>query len=475
MENTEKKVTSGKIAMAVAVVIVLAAALIAIVVTGLGGVKTAEASAAAESVEVVETTIPADGNPEDETAKGSYTASDDEVIANAGAVVATMGEHQLTNGQLQVYYWMEVQSFMSSYGSYASYLGLDVSQPLDTQVCGISDNGETWQQFFLAGALNTWRNHQALAAEAEKAGYEMDEAMKQELANIPATLEQNALMYGFETVEELLAYNVGKAATLEDYLHFLGLYYPGTLYYNEQSEAYQPTAEEVEAYFTEHEQTYLESGLSREDKYVNVRHVLIMPEGADSSNIRTETFEEAAWEASRVKAEELLSTWEEGDKSEDSFAALAMEHSQDGSAANGGLYTDVVKGQMVEAFENWCFDETRQTGDYGLVKTEFGYHLMFFVSSRPVWTDYVESDMKNQNASQLLSEILENYSVEANFENILLAYVDIDGETDQENLAEIPVKAQPLLNENNKPVLLIAGVSIAALAAAAYVFGKKEH
>lgn len=475
MDNTEKKATAGKIALAVAAVIILAAALIAIVVTGLGGVKTAEASVTAESVEVVETTIPADGNPADETAKGSYTASDEDVIANAETVVATMGDHQLTNNQLQVYYWMEVQSFLSSYGSYASYFGLDVSQPLDTQVCGISENGETWQQFFLAGALNTWRNHQALAAEAEKAGYVLEEAVQQELANIPATLEQNAVMYGFESVEQLLAYNVGGAATMEDYLHFMNLYYPGTLYFNEQVEAYQPTAEEVEAYFTENEQTYLESGLTREDQYVNVRHVLIMPEGADSSNIRTETFDEAAWETSRVKAEELLAGWEAGDKSEDSFAALAKEHSQDGSAANGGLYTDVAKGQMVEAFENWCFDETRQTGDYGLVKTEFGYHLMFFVSSRPVWTDYAESDMKNQNASQLLSDILVNYVPEADFEKILLAYVDIDGETAQETPAEIPVQAEPLLNESNKPVLLIAGVSIAALVAAAYVFGKKEH
>ena len=477
MDNNEKKATPGKVTLAVAAVIILAAALIAIVVTGLNGAETdIPATEAAEISETAAATIPADGNPADETAKGTYTASDGEVIANADAVVATMGDYQLTNNQLQVYYWMEVQSFLSSYGSYTSYFGLDVTRPLDTQVCGVSENGETWQQFFLASALNTWKNHQALAAEAELAGYELDKAIQEELANIPATLEQNALLYGFETVEELLAYNVGKAATIDDYLHFMNLYYPGTQYFNAQVMANDFTDEEIEAYFTENEQAYLDSGLTREDKYVDVRHVLIMPEGADSSNIRTETFDEAAWETSRVKAEELLASWEEGDKSEDSFAALAMENSQDGSASSGGLYTDVVKGQMVEAFENWCFDESRQTGDYGIVKTEFGYHLMYFVTSRPVWTDYVKSDMMNAYASELMNEIAAKYSMEADFANVLLAYVDIDGVEDTVEIEETAAEEATFdIGQIDKNVLILAGVSLAGLCAAAYVFGKKEH
>lgn len=470
MDNTEKKATPGKIALAVAAVLVLAAALIAIVVTGLTGKETEETTTA-EVVETVAATIPADGNPDDETAKGTYTASDEEVIAKADTVVARMGDFTLTNGQLQVYYWMEVQSFVSSYGSYASYFGLDLTQPLDTQVCGLSDSGETWQQFFLAGAMNTWQNYQALAAEAELANFEMDAAMQEELASIPEAMEQNALLYGFESVEELLAHNVGGAATMEDYLHFMNLYYPSTLYYNAQVEANAPSEAEMEAYFVENEQAYLDSGLSREDKYVDVRHVLIMPEGADSSTIRSETFDDAAWETSRIKAEELLESWEQGDKSEESFAALAVENSQDGSASVGGLYTDVVKGQMVEAFENWCFDESRKSGDYGLVETEFGYHLMYFVSSRPVWKDYVESDMMNAYASQLVSDTIAKYPMEVEFEKVLLAYVDTDGVEDTE---ETEVQAEPLLNEETIPVLMIAGVSIAALAVAAYVFGKKE-
>lgn len=429
-------------------------------------------------------TIPADGNPADETAKGSYTAPDEEVLAANETVVATLGEHTLTNGQLQVCYWMEVQSFLNTYGSYAPYFGLDYTQPLDTQICGLSDNGCTWQQFFLASALNSWKNYQSLAAEAEAAGYQLDAAIAAELASIPETMEQNALAYGFESGEDFLRYNVGGGAKMEDYVHFMGLYYPGTLYFDSLCAENLPTEAEVEAYFTENEAVYLENGLSREDKYVDVRHILIMPEGADSSNIRTETFDDAAWASAEAKANEVMDLFLEGDKSEDSFAALAMEHSQDGSASAGGLFTDVAKGQMVENFENWCFDATRQAGDYGIVKTEFGYHLMFFVSSRPVWTEYVQGELTNIRSQELLNGILSKYTMEADFVSILLANVDMGGETQEqpqtesnaeESVVETTVQTEPVFDGNDVPVAVIAGVSLAGLAAAAYVFGKKEH
>lgn len=472
MEN-EKKVTPGKIALAVAAVIVLAAALIAIVMTSRDSSGAVEAAMPTDAVvaETVEATIPADGNPDDETAKGTYTASDEEVLAARDTVVARMGDYTLTNGQLQICYWMEVQNFLSSYGSYAAYFGLDYTKPLDTQVCGIAENGCTWQQFFLASALNSWKNYQALAAEAEAADFQLAENYVQELATIADMMDQNAAMYGLENGEALLHTNVGKGATMDDYIHYMQMYYSGNLYFGELNNANMPSDTEVEAYFAEHEEAYKESGLTREDKYVDVRHILIMPEGADSSNIRTETFDDAAWANAESKAKEVMDLFLEGDKSEDSFAALAAEYSQDGSASAGGLFTDVAKGQMVENFENWCFDAARQTGDYGIVKTEFGYHLMFFVSSRPVWVDAVKSELMSMRSNELINEILEKYELEADFGKVLLGYVDLGGESSDE-VVEIPVQAEPA---EAMPVLILAGISAAILAAAAYVFGKKEH
>ena len=36
---------------------------------------------------------------------------------------------------------------------------------------------------------------------------------------------------------------------------------------------------------------------------------------------------------------------------------------------------------MVETFTDWCFDSSRQPGDNGMVETEYGYHLMYFIST----------------------------------------------------------------------------------------------
>lgn len=430
------KATPGKIALAVAAVAVLLAALVALVLAGLNSGETTqdstEPSTETQAVTQTEATVPPDGNPDDETCKGTYTASDEDVIAAMDTVVAKMGDYELTNSQLQVYYWMEVQSFLSAYGSYAPYFGLDYTQPLDTQVCTFAE-GVTWQQFFLNGALQSWQNYQALAVEAELAGFQLPEEDQTYLDSLETAMEENAAAYGFENAQALLAYNVGNGADMEDYLRFMELYRTGYRYYDFLCQENAPTEEETEAYYAEHQQEYEESGVSPDDKYVDVRHVLIMPEGATSATIRTETFSEEAWEASRAKAEELLAQWEAGDKSEESFAALAEAYSDDSSGTSGGLISDVLVGQTAENFEAWCFDEARQPGDYGLVETEFGYHLMYYVDSRPVWRDYAESDLINERTNQLLDEILDKYPMEVKYTEILLGYVDMTGGTSSDS------------------------------------------
>ncbi len=106
------------------------------------------------------------------TCKGTYTVTDEEAAAAKDTVVATMGDEQLTNGKLQVYYWNVVQSILSSnYGYSLMYQGLlDYSQPLDTQLCS-EDSSLTWQQFFLGEALNYWQMYQSLALKQKERRY----------------------------------------------------------------------------------------------------------------------------------------------------------------------------------------------------------------------------------------------------------------------------------------------------------------
>ena len=107
---------------------------------------------------------------------------------------------------------------------------------------------------------------------------------------------------------------------------------------------------------------------------VNVRHILAR---ADADGDGETTDEE--WTDAETRINDILAQWEDSDKTEDTFAELANENSEDtGSNTNGGLYENVEKGRMVAEFNDWIFDASRQIGDYDVVKSDYGYHLIYF-------------------------------------------------------------------------------------------------
>ncbi|MDQ9759347.1 peptidylprolyl isomerase, partial [Acinetobacter baumannii] len=67
--------------------------------------------------------------------------------------------------------------------------------------------------------------------------------------------------------------------------------------------------------------------------FVNVRHILIKPEVTEGAEGPTDEQKEAA----RAKAQDILDQWKAGNATEESFGALAKEHTEDpGSKEAGG-------------------------------------------------------------------------------------------------------------------------------------------
>ena len=64
---------------------------------------------------------------------------------------------------------------------------------------------------------------------------------------------------------------------------------------------------------------------------------------------------------------------------------------------------------MVEPFDAWCFDANRQVGDTGLVETDYGFHVMFFVGdSETNYRDYmVTNDLRSSDMDQWTSSLVE--------------------------------------------------------------------
>lgn len=417
----ENKLTPGKITL----LVVLAIAAIAVVIALILGGTSGDADATDPTGEAV-ATIPADGNPDDVTCKGSYTVSDEEIVAAHDDVVATMGDAKLTNGELQIYYWMGFYDFLEAYGSYASMFGLDYTQPLDTQLS--TDGTMTWQQYLLDSAIASWQNYAGMSLMAQQEGFELDQEYRDYLDSLPESLEQTALSAGFASAEEMIQADMGPGATMEDYTKYLESYYLGYMYYSTKMDAIELTDAEVEAYFEEHSEEYAANGLEKnEDKYVDVRHILIMPKGGTTDSNGTTTYSEEEWEECRSEAQGLLDQWLAGDMTEDSFAQMAATYSEDtGSVSNGGLYSDVTVGQMVEPFENWCFDASRQVGDYGLVQTPYGYHVMYFVNSDLIWYETAWNDLMVEKGNEILTGAQEKFPVSIDFSAIKLGLVDMN-------------------------------------------------
>ena len=159
-----------------------------------------------------------------------------------------------------------------------------------------------------------------------------------------------------------------------------------------------------------------ESRMRDETPTADVRHILVAAEmetGAIQPN-------EEQFEAAKAEAQKLLDQWEAGEATEDSFAALAQEHSADGSsAANGGLITQIdAHSNYVETFANWALDPARQPGDTGLVKnigsTTMGYHVMYYVGdNQPVWKLSADSNLRSEAYTAWEEGVMEGYEAKA--------------------------------------------------------------
>lgn len=145
----------------------------------------------------------------------------------------------------------------------------------------------------------------------------------------------------------------------------------------------------------------------------SVRHILIeFPETDDDEEVSADD-KASTYEEAEAVLQEYLDYLEENDleMDEDEFSSLAESYSEDsGTSSDGGLIEDMINdGTYVEDFEDWVFcegeyeGETRETGDYAIIETEYGYHVMYFVSEDEysVWYQTIYDD--------LLDEIVDEY------------------------------------------------------------------
>lgn len=452
----------------------------------------------------------------------------------ANPVALTVGTHEITRAELDLYYIDAVTKYCNQYSSYLSYL-FDLYAPLSGQVAD-EKTGKTWADAFYDMAITSIKTTYALCDAANAAGHQLSQAEKDARDELYEGMDEFAKQQGFANADAYLKDIYGEAVDTEAFRH----YYETTLlagsYYNayltaledsyddaalreyEKDISYQfdsysyastliplenftdeadpkaalvdavqmladpqnDTPDKLDAAIKAMEQQYgipshspatqitdapyskistmmnqwmrdpvRKAGditaivyetekdgqknlagyyvvlfLGRNDNQIrltNVRHILVAFEGGtkDAATGQT-TYSEAEKENARQAAQALLDQWKQGEATEDSFAQLANKESDDGDGTTGGLYENIYPGQMVPAFNDWCFDESRQPGDTGLLESVYGYHVMYFSSHADItYRDHmiidklIDRDMEqwqdSLNKSMTLTEVDTSY------------------------------------------------------------------
>lgn len=340
-----------------------------------------------------------------------YTVKDIESSEDSrlATVVATCGDTEFTNADVQLLYRNSYYQFMNQYGMYAQMFGLDTTLPLWEQ---FAQDGLTWEQEFLSEGL-TYANELGAAKQyCIDNGIELGDDLQEYIDTMPDQLEENAKSYGFASAEEYVQDSYGKAVTVPVFLkYFECMAYEEAIY-----NSLTCSEDEVNEFFEKNPDVMTSYGIAKQT--VDVRHILIKPADADGDEVSTDE----EWQAAKEEAERIYALYCE-DPTEEHYIELATQYNQDpGSMETGGLYEGVLPGQMVAEFNDWIFADGRKAGDTAIVKTDFGYHIMYFVSiqENPDWYADCEGVCLNDKMTNLLAEIMEKYPLMVYINDIVI-------------------------------------------------------
>ncbi len=112
--------------------------------------------------------------------------------------------------------------------------------------------------------------------------------------------------------------------------------------------------------------------------------------------------DEKADDATKKKARAQIEAINKRVKAGEDFAKLAQEHSQDGSAAQGGDLSFFERGKMVPPFEQAAF--AMKPGEVSdIVTTQFGYHIIKVTDRRAASTVPLDEQL-TERVRQFLTE-----------------------------------------------------------------------
>ena len=141
-------------------------------------------------------------------------------IREKNTTALTVGEHELSNAELNYFFVDSVNNFLSQYGSYAAMFGLDTSKPLDEQYVD-EEQTTTWADNFLDSAKENAKAVYAVNDAAKAEGFTLSEEEQLSITSTITNLRSYAMIYGFSDADDYLKAVYGNGSSVESYEAYL--------------------------------------------------------------------------------------------------------------------------------------------------------------------------------------------------------------------------------------------------------------
>ncbi len=296
------------------------------------------------------------------------------------AYIVVDGE-EISRVEFEYNYNVAKTNYLSTYGTYLYYMGMDISQDFDDEMY---TDLRTWGDYFDELAVENIKQYKSLAKEGKAAGFEYD--CTEEYNEYLEALEANAKEAG-QSAKAFTQGLYGELATEARVKPFVEEAMYASAYYNHIYDGNIPAEDEVLNHYELNANDY-----DSVDYYIAYVDAVLPTEATDSSATESTADASASTDATGTDTATDTTTVEDAATAyepteEEIAAAMAtakaeIDEKAEDIRTNGTLATNVKQSEAVYILRDWLFEEGRKEGDATTIEDSVNsrYYAVEFVS-----------------------------------------------------------------------------------------------
>ena len=281
-------------------------------------------------------------------------------------------------------YNLTKNNYITQYGSYLTYFGLDTSKDLSTQMYSET---LTWKDYFEQNAVESLKQNKALMAEAKAAGFTYDTT--DEYNTFKETIKTSAASAGISEKEYVRSI-YGSYATMGRIEEYVKNDMVMNAYYQKLQEDNAPSDDEIQSYYEENKATYdsvdyrlttIEAELPTEPTELAdpVEETAADTTGSTDGTAATDSTQDTAYQPSDAEIAKAM---------ED--AKVLADDAEKTVAKDGEAHENEKKSSVNYLISDWLFDDARKAGDTTVI-TNDNSHCYYAVAFEKRYLDETPS------------------------------------------------------------------------------------